>query len=62
MSAKSPPGRVATGEETPAVRARPGRICQEEECHTRLSIYNDGPFCSVHAPMVTPRTRGKKIA
>lgn len=54
--------RGTNGEETPTVRARPGRICREEECQTRLSIYNDGPFCSVHAPMVTPRTRGKKIA
>jgi hypothetical protein len=38
------------------------RVCQEKGCSTRLSIYNDGDHCSLHAPMVTPRTRGKKIA
>ena len=62
MKRESPPAGLATGEEGTSVRARPGRICREEECQTRLSIYNDGPFCSVHAPMVTPRTRGRKIA
>lgn len=62
MNGEAPRGGVTTGEEAPVVRARPGRICREEDCQTRLSIYNDGSFCSVHAPMVTPRTRGKKIA
>lgn len=38
------------------------RVCQEKGCKTRLSMYNDGQHCSLHAPMVTPRTRGKKIA
>ena len=55
-------GRSAAEEEASAVRARPGRICSEDGCQTRLSIYNDGSFCSVHAPMSTPRTRGRKIA
>jgi hypothetical protein len=50
------------GDRRPPVPGRPGRVCREAECQTRLSIYNDGPYCSVHAPMVTPRTRGKKIA
>ncbi|HEV2068667.1 MAG TPA: hypothetical protein VGR26_02615 [Acidimicrobiales bacterium] len=62
MSVESADPRSTAGDEGPAVRARPGRICREEECQTRLSIYNDGSFCSVHAPMSTPRTRGKKIA
>jgi hypothetical protein len=39
-----------------------GRVCAEKGCVTRLSIYNDGHHCSLHAPMITPRTRGKKIA
>jgi hypothetical protein len=42
--------------------ATSARVCQEKGCTTRLSIYNDGQHCSLHAPMVTPRTRGKKIA
>lgn len=62
MTVESADTRPPAGDDGPAVRARPGRICQDEECETRLSIYNDGSFCSVHAPMSTPRTRGKKIA
>jgi hypothetical protein len=43
-------------------RYKSGRVCAEPGCRTRLSIYNDGAHCSLHAPMVVPRTRGKKIA
>jgi hypothetical protein len=39
-----------------------GRVCAEDECNTRLSIYNDGEFCARHEPMTTLRTRGVKIA
>lgn len=39
-----------------------GRVCAEDGCETRLSIYNEGRFCSSHQPQVTPRMRGKKIA
>ena len=35
------------------------RVCAELECSTRLSVYNDLDFCSLHAPMVVPRMRGK---
>ena len=38
-----------------------GRVCEREGCETRLSIYNDGKACSLHAPMVVPRTRGRKV-
>ena len=38
-----------------------GRVCSHEDCGTRLSIYNDGEFCSRHEPMTTVRTRGVKI-
>ena len=38
------------------------RVCDEEGCDTRLSVDNDGAFCSLHQPMETPRTRGRKIA
>ncbi len=54
-------GSRITSEERQARRSRSGRVCQEDACPTRLSIYNDGKFCSLHAPMVTPRTRGRKI-
>jgi hypothetical protein len=36
-------------------------VCEEEGCETLLSIYNDDLWCSLHAPMVTPRTRGKRL-
>ncbi len=55
-------GSPITSEEGSAERFGAGRVCRDETCETRLSIYNDGAFCSVHAPMVTPRTRGKKLA
>jgi len=38
-----------------------GRVCEEPDCGTRLSIYNDGTRCSLHAPMQVPRTRGRKV-
>jgi hypothetical protein len=41
-------------------RTAAGRVCRRAGCDTRLSIYNDGEHCSVHAPMVVPRTRGRK--
>jgi hypothetical protein len=40
----------------------PGRICNEDGCKTRLSIYNESDYCSLHHRAVTPRTRGRKIA
>lgn len=39
-----------------------GRICAEDDCTTRLSIYNEGEYCSLHHRAVTPRIRGRKIA
>jgi hypothetical protein len=38
------------------------RVCGNEECETRLSIYNEGDFCYLHEPQVAPRVRGRKIA
>ena len=38
------------------------RTCSEEGCRTRLSIYNESEYCSLHHRAVTPRTRGRKIA
>jgi hypothetical protein len=49
-------------EEGSVKRFANGRVCANEECSTRLSIYNDGDFCARHEPMTTLRTRGVKIA
>jgi len=38
-----------------------GRVCAEYHCGTRLSIYNDGQYCTLHAPVVAPRLRGRKV-
>jgi hypothetical protein len=38
-----------------------GRVCRDDFCGTQLSIYNDGYFCTLHAPLVAPRVRGRKI-
>lgn len=54
--------RPIAGAERATKAHRHGRVCAEDRCATILSIYNDGRFCSLHAPMVVPRTRGVKIA
>ena len=46
----------------PSRRYRAGRTCAEAGCRTQLSIYNSGKHCALHAPMLVPRTRGRKIA
>ncbi|QYG94632.1 hypothetical protein HC251_20785 [Iamia sp. SCSIO 61187] len=38
------------------------RVCAEEGCETRLSVYNDAEHCSLHHPTVLLRTRGRHIA
>lgn len=38
------------------------RVCAEEGCETRLSVYNDADHCSIHHPNVLLRTRGRHIA
>ncbi len=37
------------------------RICEDPECSTVLSRYNDQDGCSLHARMVVPRMRGKVL-
>lgn len=53
-------GERVTSVEGRTRRTRAGRVCEQGGCETRLSIYNDGDRCSLHAPMVVPRTRGRK--
>lgn len=55
-------GERFTSEDGPQHRYSPGRVCHEQGCSTRLSIYNDSTYCSLHHPMETPRMRGRKIA
>jgi|HubBroStandDraft_6_1064221.scaffolds.fasta_scaffold3062008_1 hypothetical protein len=39
----------------------PGRLCGELGCGTRLSIYNDGSYCSRHQAKDSPKMRGKRV-
>ncbi|CAA9247561.1 MAG: hypothetical protein AVDCRST_MAG50-2062 [uncultured Acidimicrobiales bacterium] len=55
-------GTPITGNDRPSKAFGKDRTCREEVCETRLSIYNNGKYCSLHEPMSVPRTRGKKIA
>jgi hypothetical protein len=54
-------GERFTSVERHAPRSMTGRVCAEPECETRLSVYNDLQHCSLHAPMVVPRMRGKVL-
>jgi hypothetical protein len=45
----------------PPRRFASGRVCANCDCGTRLSIYNNGSYCSLHAKGVV-RVRGKKAA
>ncbi len=42
-------------------RSTEGRVCAESGCDTQLSVYNELDHCSLHAPMVVPRMRGKVL-
>jgi len=44
----------------PPRRFPPGRLCGEAGCATRLSIYNESDFCSLHRVDAKPRLRGKR--
>jgi hypothetical protein len=52
-------GRRITSEQRSGQLADAGRICGEAGCDTRLSVYNDLDFCSLHQPMIVPRMRGR---
>ena len=62
MTERAVGGTTLTGNDRPSRSFGRGRVCQEPECGTRLSMYNNGDYCYVHEPMVVPRTRGRKIA
>ena len=62
MSEGSVAAHPISGNDRPSKAYKAGRVCRESGCATILSIYNDGAYCSQHAPMVVPRVRCKKIA
>ena len=62
MSEHAVGAKPLSGSDRPSRKFTAGRMCREPGCATRLSIYNNGKFCSQHEPMLVPRTRGKKIA
>ena len=62
MSDTAVVGHPITGNDRPSKAFSKNRVCREVGCETRLSMYNNGKFCSIHEPMTVPRTRGKKIA
>jgi hypothetical protein len=37
-----------------------GRVCAEEGCDTRISVYNRSNYCWVHAPVRFPIVRGQR--
>lgn len=47
--------RLETGRR-PKVQER-GRVCAEDSCETKLSIYNKSDRCSLHRPVHYPRSR-----
>lgn len=55
-------GTPFRGSDRPSRSFGTGRICREDGCGTRLSMYNSGKYCYEHEPMTIPRTRGRKIA
>jgi hypothetical protein len=52
--------RAINDHNRPPPRFAPGRVCAEYGCDTRLSVYNEGTFCSKHNLSVKPRTRARK--
>lgn len=55
-------GERFTSADRLSVRFAADRVCAEDGCTTRLSIYNDGDHCSLHEPMSSQRVRGRRIA
>jgi hypothetical protein len=62
LGTRSIGGSPFKGPSRPSRTFASGRVCGEDECNTKLSIYNDSDFCFLHEPQVTPRMRGRKIA
>ena len=37
-----------------------GRVCEEEGCETKLSVYNRSHYCWQHTPLRFPVVRGDR--
>lgn len=53
--------RSLNNRERPPRRFSSGRLCGEPDCGTRLSVYNEKDYCSLHSVGVEPLVRGKRI-
>ena len=50
------PGDIAR----PNHRYAEGRVCANEACETRLSVYNRSKYCWAHEPLRFPVVRGDR--
>lgn len=50
-------GGSSNSHDRPPRKSAPGRECAAHGCRTRLSIYNDSPFCALHHLCAAPRRR-----
>jgi hypothetical protein len=63
----SRPGSIVGSQVKSMLRRKPpttkerGRVCQNEECTTKLSIYNNEVFCWQHTIATKPRLRGRDL-
>ena len=55
-------GEVFNDHDRPPRRFTTGRQCAEPDCATRLSVYNESDYCSLHRVGVKPRMRRKTFA
>lgn len=63
MSAQSSfSGKTLNGPHQPPRTYKKGRVCADRDCDTRLSIYNESRYCSLHATRIVPRLRGRRAA
>jgi hypothetical protein len=52
-------GVVFNSHDRPPPTFSSGRLCAQPECDTRLSIYNESEFCSLHKLDITQHMRGR---
>ncbi|HDH03684.1 MAG TPA: hypothetical protein ENH15_05510 [Actinobacteria bacterium] len=52
-------GQRLRGGVRPSRRYSEGRVCEERDCTTKISMYNRREFCHAHAPVRFPRVRGR---
>ena len=55
-------GEVFNDHDRPPRRFAAGRKCAESDCETRLSVYNESDYCSLHRVGVETRKRRRTFA